>query len=315
MEMGIQKREEWNEKTTFLKSDVLDIIAKIFLVPIYEISDIQNLKKGMTNKSFLYTVKGKKYIIRIPGKGTDQLINRRQEARVYEVLSGKGICDDPIYIDPNSGIKISQFHDGARTCNPHNIGELKMCMKYLKDFHEMNLTVEHEFNIFAQIEFYERLWGENQSVYYDYVSTKEHIFSLQRFITLHSEKKCLTHVDATPDNFLFYIDKNREALELTDWEYAGMQDPHIDIAMFCIYALYDKTEVDQLIDIYFDSKCTDEIRTKIYCYIAVGGLLWSNWCEYKHQLGIEFGEYSYRQYLFAKDYYRYAIEEIRRIEG
>lgn len=56
--------------------------------------------------------------------------------------------------------------------------------------------------------------------------------------------------------------------------------------------------------------CPKKIRTKIYCYIAVCGLLWSNWCEYKRNLGVEFGEYSLRQYRYAKDYYKYAKAEM-----
>ena len=98
-------------------------------------------------------------------------------------------------------------------------------------------------------------------------------------------------------------------IRLIDWEYAGMQDPHVDIAMFCIYALYNKQQVDRLINIYFENKCDKETRLKIYCYIAACGLLWSNWCEYKRSLGVEFGEYSLRQYRFAKDYYKYFMEE------
>ena len=103
---------------------------------------------------------------------------------------------------------------------------------------------------------------------------------------------------------------NSEKLQLTDWEYSGMQDPHVDIAMFCIYSLYNKQEVDRLIDIYFENKCNQETRAKIYAYIAACGLLWSNWCEFKATLGVEFGEYSLRQYRFAKDYYRYAKQEM-----
>ena len=99
-------------------------------------------------------------------------------------------------------------------------------------------------------------------------------------------------------------------IRLIDWEYAGMQDPHVDIAMFCIYALYNKRQVDRLINIYFENKCPDEIRIKIYCYIAACGLLWSNWCEYKRSLGVEFGEYSLRQYRYAKDYYKIVMEEL-----
>ena len=43
---------------------------------------------------------------------------------------------------------------------------------------------------------------------------------------------------------------------------------------------------------------------------AVCGLLWSNWCEYKKKLGVEFGEYSLRQYSYAKEYYKIVMEEL-----
>ena len=68
--------------------------------------------------------------------------------------------------------------------------------------------------------------------------------------------------------------------------------------------MYEKNEVDRLIDIYYENKCSKEIRIKIYCYIAICGFLWSNWCEYKYTLGVEFGEYSLRQYRYAKEYYQ-----------
>ena len=121
---------------------------------------------------------------------------------------------------------------------------------------------------------------------------------------------CLTHIDAVPDNFLFVEQDGKEEIRLIDWEYAGMQDPHVDIAMFCIYSLYDRKEIDKLIDIYFEGNCSRDVRIKIYCYIAACGLLWSNWCEYKRNLGVEFGEYSLRQYRYAKDYYKIVMEEL-----
>ena len=68
-------------------------------------------------------------------------------------------------------------------------------------------------------------------------------------------------------------------------------------------------QVEQLIDAYFPEGCAKEVRLKIYCYIAACGFLWSNWCEYKRQLGVEFGEYSLRQYRYAKEYYRYFKNE------
>lgn len=90
--------------------------------------------------------------------------------------------------------------------------------------------------------------------------------SLRDYIDSHVQEKVLTHIDAVPDNFLFTEETSgKEDIRLIDWEYAGMQDPHVDIAMFCIYALYNKRQVDRLINIYFENKCDKETRLK---YIA-----------------------------------------------
>lgn len=99
-------------------------------------------------------------------------------------------------------------------------------------------------------------------------------------------------------------------VHLIDWEYAGLADPHIDVALFCIFSLFDRAQADHLIDRYFApyGGCGDSTRAKIYCYVAACGLLWSNWCEYEWHRGVEFGEYSLRQYRYAKDFVRYAHE-------
>lgn len=70
-----------------------------------------------------------------------------------------------------------------------------------------------------------------------------------------------------------------------------------------IDALYDKQQIDRTIQLYFQDTLKEGVVTKIYCYIAICGLLWSNWCEYKKRLGREFGEYALRQYQYAREYY------------
>lgn len=307
-----EQLRELDSDSEHLQSNAIHTISEALHVPVEQITDITTLKKGMTNRSFLFTCSGQKYIMRIPGEGTDQMINRAEEADVYRTIEDKGLCDDIVYINPNNGYKITKYLNDSRVCDPLDRADIKKCMTVLKRFHNMDLKVNHDFNIFGQIAFYESLWNGKQSVYRDYKKTKEHVFSLQTYIDKHVEKKVLTHIDAVPDNFLFTKDATgKEEIRLIDWEYAGMQDPHVDIAMFCIYALYDKQQVDALIDIYFDGHCPAETRIKIYCYIAACGLLWSNWCEYKQQLGVEFGEYSLKQYRYAKDYYRFAVQAMK----
>lgn len=307
-----EQLRELDSHSGALKSDALDVIANALRCSPEEITDISVLKKGMTNRSFLFQVKGAKYIMRIPGEGTDRLINRSQEAAVYRAVRGLGLCDDLVYINPENGYKITKYLEGVRVCDAENPEDLKRCMGLLKQFHRMRLQVAHSFDIFGQIEFYEQLWEGQPSAYRDYARTKQNVLSLRSFLDRQPKELCLTHIDAVPDNFLFYTPagETEERLQLIDWEYAGMQDPHVDLAMFCIYSLYDKPQIDRLIDIYFadEGGCDKATRAKIYCYVAASGLLWSNWCEFKRNLGVEFGEYSLYQYRYGKEFYRYATE-------
>lgn len=54
-----------------------------------------------------------------------------------------------------------------------NFKDVRKCIKWLRKFHEMKLKVNHEFDIFSQIEFYEALWGKTPSIYKDYEKRKQ----------------------------------------------------------------------------------------------------------------------------------------------
>ena len=292
-----------------LQTDAISIIQDCFNVEVDEIKNITVLKKGMTNRSFLFECQNQKYIMRIPGEGTDHLINRKEEADVYQALENRQICDDVLYMNPDNGYKITAYLEDATNCDAENWNEVEACITKLREFHELNLKVDHRFDIFGQIDFYESLWNGEKSYFKDYEKTKAAIFELKKWIDTLEKNETLVHIDAVPDNFLF----TKDGIRIIDWEYAGMQDPHVDIAMFSIYSLYSKEQVDHLIDLYFKGEVSPVIRTKIYAYIASAGLLWSNWCEYKRSLGIDFGEYSLCQYRYAKEYSKLvltALEEL-----
>lgn len=293
-------------------ANAVNVITRVFHVRADDITDITVLKQGMTNRSFRFLCNGTKYIMRIPGEGTGQLINRKEEAQVFEAIAGKNICEEIVYFDSENGYKITKYIENVHNCDPYNLDETEHCMRKLRQFHEMKLSVKHEFDIFKHIEFYESLWNGTLSVYEDYERTKKNIYDLRPFIEANAAEKVLTHIDAVCDNFLITQNGEKERIFLIDWEYAAMQDPHVDIAMFCIYALYDRQHIDQLINLYFIGTCPRVTRVKIYCYIAACGLLWSNWCEYKRSLKVKFGEYSVRQYNYAKEYYQIVKEELER---
>lgn len=291
-----------------LEGSAIRIIAEVLKTQINDISDVTLMKKGMTNRSFYFSCEGNRYIMRIPGEGTDQLINRQAEYVVYETIKDCRLCDDTIYFNPENGYKISRFLDKIRVCDPKNEEDVSRCMKRLRDFHEIGLQVPHHFELEEQIEFYESLWLDRPSIFPDYHLTKERVLALRDFIDSFQIQRSLTHIDAVPDNFL--MSELDDSIWLIDWEYAAMQDPHLDLAMFAVYSFYTRKQIDWLIDLYFDGNASNSIRLKIYTYVAMAGLLWSNWSEYKRNLGVEFGEYTVRQYRYAKDFSRIVHKEL-----
>lgn len=294
--------------STHLKNDAIEIIEDILKVNKKDIHNIHTLKKGMTNRSFIFTVNNKRYIMRIPGEGTDKLIDRREEYDVYQRVKKEPYTETILYLNPDNGYKISEFLENTRNSDSNNVQDVKESMNVLRKFHSQNYQVDHTFDIWKQIDFYESL-RKTASSYRDYEEIKDRVLKLKPFIDDNVTKWSLCHIDANYDNFL--IDQNNNVF-LIDWEYAGMQDPDLDIAMYAIYAGYTKEKIDQLINIYYENKVSENIRYKIYAYVAVGGLLWSNWCEYKQSLGLDFGEYSLAQYRYAKEYSKLVLNYLEK---
>ena len=119
--------------------------------------------------------------------------------------------------------------------------------------------------------------------------------------------KVLAHIDSNADNFLILDDGS---LKLIDWEYAGMCDPLIDIAMCSIYSYYSEEEMYQLARFYLGREWEAQERFVIYSYAALGGFLWALWAVYKSSLGDEFGDYTLIMYRYAKNYYRKVKDEL-----
>lgn len=297
---------EQYEMINSIENKVKFIISQALHIYPHEVDKLKIMKKGMTNSSYIFIYDNQKYIVRLAGEGTSVLVNRYQEECTYRALKDKNISDNVIYINHKNGYKITKYFIDSRVCNPNSKKDIYRCMQRLREFHSLQIVVEYNFNIFDKIKFYESLVPNKQHyMHSDYDIIKEQIMSLKVYVEKNSEKWQLCHIDSIADNFLF-LDNGQ--IRLIDWEYAGNYDPHVDIAMFAVYSNYDKEWTDFLIDSYFDGECKDNIRLKIYCYVAICGFMWSNWCDYKLLLGKNYGEYAKNQYKSAKKFYMIAIE-------
>ena len=278
-------------------SSVPQLIESCGICRAGEVEALRTMKTGMTNRSYAFSVKENQYIIRVPGKGTEKLISRAQEYAVYRAIAPLKISETVHYFDPVTGIKIASYLTDAHVCNSRSWDEVAKCVAALREFHSNRLHVAHSFDLWERLDFCESLWEGESSIYADYDKTKRAVLSLKQFIDEQPKNVCLCHIDAVPDNFLFVHDTN------------------LDVAMFIIYAMYDREEAEKLINLYFIDGCDKLTRMKVHCYIAVSGLVWSNWCEFKHHCGVEFGAYAQRQYDYAREYSEIFFREYREVFG
>jgi CTP:phosphocholine cytidylyltransferase-like protein/thiamine kinase-like enzyme len=227
---------------------MLQTIGNIFDVDETEIVDIKNLKAGMTNRSFGFSIKGKSYIFRLPGEGTGELINRKQERDVYKAIKKMNISDEVIHFDKKTGIKISIFYENARNTSAQNHDDVETSMAILRRFHQQKIRVSHSFDIAKEISRYLLLCNERDAIRF---TDNEETYKKMKELVICAKKtkikKVLCHIDSNPDNFVKLADGS---VKLIDWEYAGMCDPIMDISMYAIYSYYSQSEMDTLLRVY-----------------------------------------------------------------
>ncbi len=280
----------------------LELISHVFGTKESEILDIRCLKAGMTNKSFLFQLHGKHYICRIPGPGTELLINRQQEGEVVSSIRHLRISEHVVYFNDKNGYKIAEYYEGARNADAQSEEDMRRCMELIRKLHQSGIQLKHSFDLRERIDFYETLCLQHGGISFeDYAATREHMNRLLDWLDTQNRPKAITHIDAVADNFLFL--PNGE-LRLIDWEYCGMCDPLVDVAMCAVYSYYSEAQIDHLMKLYFGRMPGKNEQQLIYAYVALGGFLWSLWAIYKTSLGDEFGEYTIRMYRYAKQYYK-----------
>ena len=299
-------------------SEAMELVSRVFSVPESEIREIRCLKAGMTNNSWLFSVKGKHYICRIPGEGTEKLINRREEKEAYEAVRPLDITDELVYFDADSGYKISAFYEDSRNVDARDQADMEACMGKLRKLHGSGIRVGHDFDIWERINYYEGLCG-GEIPFADYAEVKAGAEELWRRLSALDRPKTIAHIDSVPDNFILLpgaeiseTERDPEKIRLIDWEYCGMCDPLIDVSMCAIYSFMNEEQADGLLRMYLEGEPKAEEREVFYAYMALGGLLWSLWGVYKEKLGVQFSDYTIKMYRYCKDYCR-KIEKLYRM--
>jgi thiamine kinase-like enzyme len=230
---------------------------------------------GLTNR--VYRLGG--HCLRIPGKGTEEYINRANEAVAAREAARAGVSPDVLHFDATTGLMVTRFVDGAETMSPQKFkaraGAPARAGQAFRKLHGSGAVFPFRFELFAMIDGYLKvLAGKEVALpegYHDVVRESDQ--SIRAALAAHELPLTACHCDPLCENFL----DTGERVWIVDWEYAGMNDPLWDLGDLSVEAAFEPAQEDEVMTAYFGGEPRPAERGRIVIYKAMCDLLWTLW--------------------------------------
>ncbi len=291
-------------------SRIMRNISKILNCKESDIINFKAIKEGLTNTSFVFEVKGVKYVYRHPGDGTEAIISRKHEKKALELAKLIGVDPTYIYMDENEGWKISFFVEGIRVPSYDSFEDSKRLLAVLRNLHERRLHVDWEFLPWEEAcKIEEILRNEKDGIQdSEFDRLKEDVEKCYRKCAGDGVEMRFCHCDTYGPNWMMTDDGQTI---LIDWEYAGNADPGCDLGAYIMDAMWDVPETEKFIAEYCGAEYNEALRFHYLAYTAIISYYWYVWALYREACGAVMGESLYNWHVMAKKYSRYLVEEYR----
>ncbi|MDH4411903.1 MAG: phosphotransferase family protein [Rhizobium sp.] len=229
---------------------------------------------GLTNLVF----RAGDHCLRIPGKGTEEYIDRANEMIATKAVAEVGVAPQIVFADADTGIFVSRFIGGAVTMTPDLFrsrpGAAGRAGKAFRKLHDSRAVFPARFELFAMIDSYLAILSTKDVAlpegYHDVLRAAE---SVRTALSARPLPNVACHCDPLCENFL----DTGERMWIVDWEYSGMNDPMWDLGDLSVEGGFGRDEEEEMIQAYFGGPPSPIERGRIVIYKAMCDLLWTLW--------------------------------------
>jgi len=259
---------------------------------------------GMSNKNFRVDFLGRSYVLRVPGPGSERMIERANEE--FNAIEGckMGVNPEIRYFNVETGVKLADYVENAETLNPATIqryDNLRKIADIYHCIHDARIRLKNEFNLFREIEKYDHLIDEvGARMYAGWEAFRPMVMRLESRLNAIGIELAPCHNDAVPENFIKAQDGT---IYLIDWEYSGMNDPMADFAALFLESDFPEETREFFLNYYFQGSIPSGVEERIHCYEILWDTLWAQWAVIKEACGDDFGDYGIDRYNRAKTNY------------
>jgi thiamine kinase-like enzyme len=240
---------------------------------------------GLTNVNYLVEHEGSRYVVRVPGTGTGEYIDRAAEAVAARHAARAGVNADVVYFDPTDGLMVTRHIDGAMTMNAalfRNLDAVGRAGRAFRQLHDNSAPFDTEFRLFLMIDDYKALLADKGAALPDgYEKTQRQADAVRDALQARQVALVPSHCDPLCENFL----DTGERMYIIDYEYAGNNDPMWDLGDLSVEGRFDDRQDAALLHAYFDGPPPADQVARMVMYKALCDLLWTLWGVIQHVNG------------------------------
>jgi thiamine kinase-like enzyme len=256
---------------------------------------------GLTNVNYLVEHDDQRLVLRIPGEGTGEYINRVDEEVAARSAAAAGVNAEVVFFDAGDGLMVTRFIDGAATMSGERFGDLDAVARAGRAFRRLHTTAAPfatDFRLFPMIDDYKALLAAKGATLphgYDDVQRRAEVVRSSLDAAPVPLVPC--HCDPLCENFLDTGDR----MFIIDYEYSGNNDPMWDLGDLSVEGGFNSEQDGALLHAYFGGEPPVDQRGRMVAYKALCDLLWTLWGVIQHVNGNS-----------AEDFWAYAVGRFQR---
>jgi thiamine kinase-like enzyme len=259
--------------------DVQEVREKLRRIPRFAGVVVDHIERlaGLTNRNYKVAIGDERFVLRIPGEGTSEYIDRRHEAVAARIAAAAGVNAEVLFFDEDDGLMLTRFVDGAVTMTGErfkDLGAVARAARAFRRMHDCGRSFATEFNLFQKMdEYLDYLRRKSARIPDGYAEVQKEAEAVRAALNARPAPLKPCHCDPLAENFL---DTGARTF-IIDWEYAGNNDPMWDLGDVSIEAGFGPDQDAALMEAYFSGKPPAAQVGRMVMYKAMCDLLWTLW--------------------------------------
>ncbi len=260
---------------------------------------------GLTNRVYKVETAGRAVIVRIPGEGTGEYIDRDVEFHNAQIAAACGIAPNVLWADPSTGVMISEYIADIVTMTPEHFasrsGAPGRAGRALRALHDADRPFRFRFELFSMIDEYLKILSAKETALPEgYTSVVAEAAPVKALLEARPGRLVPSHCDPLCENFL----DNGERMWIVDFEYSGMNDALWDLGDLAVEAGLTEPQEREMLTAYFGAPPSAAQLGRMTVYKAMCDLLWTLWGLIQHADGNP-----------AEDFWAYATNRFDRCKA